>query len=109
MITVKLSGEEHELRCDLNVVEKIEDKFGTIAALYQEITRAAVLKWLIAELINEARAVRGVAERVTEDEAGRLCEAEEIIPALVPVIEALNSCCTTNKPKNAESGETTTG
>lgn len=106
MITVKLSGEEHELRCDLNVVEKIEDKFGTIGTLYEQITRAAVIKWLLCELINEARAARGVSERVTEEEAGRLCESQEIIPALIPVIEALNECVTT---KNAESGETTTG
>lgn len=106
MITVKLNGQGHELRCDLNVIEKIEDKYESIGALYQQITRASTIKWLLCELINEARAARGVTERVTEEEAGRLCEAEEILPALVPVLEALNSCVTS---KNAESGETTTG
>lgn len=106
MITVRLNGEERELRCDLNVVEKIEDKFGTIGALYEQITRAATIKWLLCELINEANDARGVPERVTEDEAGRLCDATEILPALIPVLEALNSCVTS---KNAESGETTTG
>lgn len=108
MITVTLSGQEYELRCDLNVVEKIEERFGTIGALYREITKAKVVKWLLCEMINEARAANGASERITEDEAGRLCESHEIIPALVPVIGALNECVTSTS-KNAESGETTTG
>ena len=36
MNTITLEGREYILRCDLNVVEKIEARYGSIDAMYEE-------------------------------------------------------------------------
>ena len=105
MITIKMDGEEFGLRCDLNVIEEIEDKYGSIGALYRSIAKPEVIKWLVSAMINEERASRSVPERMTPEEVGRRMLSTDVVEAMTPVIEALNACCV---PKNAESGERTT-
>ena len=106
MYTVTLSGKEYELRCDLNVIEAIEERFGSIGAIYETIGSAKTVRWLVTEMINEAYAVRGSETRMTEREIGGQMLASDIIPAMQPVIDALNACVSPKKGKSGESAAT---
>ena len=98
MYTVTLDGKEYLLRCDLNVAEQIEEKYGSLSGLQKQNGSAAALKFLTAAMINEHYKYAGSPDRVTEDFVGaRLTMADR-----VPVMNAVLACLGENiAPKNA--------
>ena len=89
MNTLTLGGEEYVLRCDLNVIDKIERNFVSVDACRKLAAAgitgsAAAVKMLAAEMINEAFAAAGNPRRVTEEQVGR-----ELGGNLAPVLAVL--------------------
>lgn len=82
MHTIKLDDREYILRCDLNVIEKMNDKYGTISDFVAD--DIAGVKEVAALMINEHFYYIGSEETVTPNYVGsrvrgsgykELCEA----------------------------------
>lgn len=89
MNTLTLGGEEYILRCDLNVIEKIERNYASVDTCQKiasagAVGSAATIKFLCAEMINEEFAATGETKRVTEDWVG-----QKLGGAVTPVLTAL--------------------
>lgn len=97
MRTITLEGHEYILRCDLNAVEEIEHKYGSIGVVYEKNNEISCVKFLTALMINEHFYAIGSAERITEGKVGTLMTAADIIPVMREVLGALTECVT---PKN---------
>ena len=98
MNTITLEGREYMLRCDLNVVEQIEAKYGTIQAAYEKCGEIASIKFLTALMINEHFYATGSPERITEGAVGAKMSVADAPPVVREVLAALTECVT---PKNA--------
>lgn len=97
MHTITLDGREYILRCDLNVIEEIEKKYGSIGVVYEKSGEISCVKFLVAVMINEHFYAIGSAERVTEGRVGVFMTAADMIPVMRVVLNALGECVT---PKN---------
>lgn len=89
MNTLTLGGKEYILRCDLNVIDQIERRFASVdacrkIAMAGALGSAAAVKFLTAEMINEAFAAAGDSSRVTEEQVGR-----ELGGNLAPILTVL--------------------
>lgn len=96
MNTLTLGGEEFILRCDLNVIDKIERSFVSVDACRKiaasgSVGSAAAVKLLAAEMINEHFAVAGEGRRVTEDWIGAQLGGN-ITPILTVIFRELADC-----------------
>ena len=96
MNTLTLGGEEFILRCDLNVIDKIERNFASVDACRKiaaagAVGSAAATKFLAAEMINEAFAAAGDSRRVTEEEVGRELGGN-VAPVLAVLFRELSEC-----------------
>lgn len=98
MHTVTLEGKEYILRCDLNVAEQIEEKFGSLGELQKNSGSAAALKFLTAAMINEQYKYTGSSERVTEDFVGARLTLADRVPVMNAVLACLGGSIA---PKNA--------
>lgn len=98
MHTVTLDGKEYILRCDLNVAEQIEEKYGSLTGLQKQNGSAAALKFLTAAMINENYKYTGSPDRVTEDFVGARLTMADRVPVMNTVLECLGESIT---PKNA--------
>lgn len=98
MHTVTLDGKEYILRCDLNVAEQIEEKYGSLTGLRKQNGSAAVLKFLTAAMINEHYKYTGSPDRVTEDFVGARLTMADRVPVMNTVLVCLGESIT---PKNA--------
>lgn len=98
MNTITLEGREYILRCDLNVIELVEAKYGSVGAVYEKHGEISCIKFMTAAMINEHFYAVHSPERVTENEVGAKMKASDIVSVMRVVLAALTECVT---PKNA--------
>ena len=98
MHTVTLDWKEYTLRCDLNVAEQIEEKYGSLGGLQKQNGSASALKFLTAAMINEHYKYTGSPDRVTEDFVGARLTMADRVPVMNAVLACLGESIT---PKNA--------
>ena len=92
MYTITLDGKEYILRCDLNVIEKIEEKYGTIMSLMEKQGNISSTKFLVAEMINEHFYYVNVPDRVTEDFVGARLSAIDLEQVVSTMLSCLMDC-----------------
>ena len=97
MNTITLEGREYILRCDLNVVEKIETRYGSIDAMYAETGKIPCVRFLVAEMVNEHFYFVKSPERITETMAGALMTSGDMVAVMRAVLAEISDCVT---PKN---------
>lgn len=97
MNTIILEGREYILRCDLNVVEKIEGRYGSIDAMYEETGKIPCVRFLVAEMVNEHFYFVKSPERITETMAGALMTSGDMVAVMRAVLAEISDCVT---PKN---------
>lgn len=97
MNTITLDGREFILRCDLNVVEMIEDKYGGIDAVYEKTGEIPCVRFLVAAMVNEHFYYTKSPERVTETGVGAMMTSGDMVPVMRSVLAELRDCVT---PKN---------
>lgn len=102
--TVIINGTEYTLRCDLNVIEKIEEEYGTVAELIQKVDVKAV-KFLVAVMINEHYYYIGDNRRITADKIGAEASMADFAALSKTAIDCLIGCAR----GNAQSAEMTIG
>lgn len=98
MRTIIMGGKEYGARCDLNVLERIGERYGSMAELQKEIGTIKAIKFLACEMINEENYARGEKERITENFVGATLTMAEFADAAKAVMACLQDCST---PKNA--------
>lgn len=86
MHTVTIGGKEYILRCDMNVVEQVEEKLGSIEEAKRKSGSANVLKFLVTAMINEHFNFVGSPERITENFVGAHMMVSDRIPAMSAVV-----------------------
>lgn len=69
MHEIVIGGIPHGIRCDMNVIEEIEDHFGSIDGITEKRTIKAA-KFLAAAMINEQNYFAHSPERVTPEWVG---------------------------------------
>lgn len=77
MATVTLRGQEWPLLFDLNAVEAVQERYGDVESLMDELGKAGETRWLLALLIREGVAARNDEEGLhdlppTEEQVGRM-------------------------------------
>lgn len=98
MRTIIMSGKEYGARCDLNVLERIAERYGGMAELQEELGSIKAIKFLACEMINEENYARGEKERITENFVGATLTMAEFADAAETVMACLQDCLA---PKNA--------
>ena len=88
MHTITLDGREYVLRCDLNVVEKMNEKYGDISEF--KACDIADVKEAAALMINEHFYYTGSAETVTPNYIGARINAGDYRKLCEAVFGALN-------------------
>ena len=98
MRTIIMGGKEYGARCDLNVLERIAERYGSMTELQKEIGSIKAIKFLACEMINEENYARGEKERITENFVGATLTMAEFAGAAEAVMACLQDCLA---PKNA--------
>lgn len=98
MRTIIMGGKEYGARCDLNVLERIAERYGGMTELWEEIGTIKAIKFLACEMVNEENYVRGEKERITENFVGATLTMAEFADAAEAVMACLQDCL---QPKNA--------
>ena len=98
MRTIIMGGKEYGARCDLNVLERIAERYGSMTELQEEIGTIKAIKFLACEMVNEENYVRGEKERITENWVGATLTMAEFADAAEAVMVCLQDCL---QPKNA--------
>lgn len=98
MRAIIMGGKEYGARCDLNVLERIAERYGSMTELQEEIGSIKAIKFLACEMINEENYARGEKERITENYVGATLTMAEFAGAAEAVMACLQDCLT---PKNA--------
>lgn len=98
MRTIIIGGKEYGARCDLNVLEKIGERYGGMDALQAELGTIKAVKFLACEMINEENYACGEKERITEGFVGANLTMAEFVEAAQAVLDCLTDCLS---PKNA--------
>lgn len=98
MRAIIMGGKEYGARCDLNVLERIAERYGSMTELWEEIGSIKAIKFLACEMINEENYARGEKERITENYVGANLTMAEFADAAETVMACLQDCLT---PKNA--------
>ena len=98
MRTIIMGGKEHGARCDLNVLERIAERYGSMAELQKEIGTIKAIKFLACEMINEENYARGEKERITENFVGATLTMAEFADAAEAMMVCMQDCLS---PKNA--------
>lgn len=98
MRTIIMGGKEYGARCDLNVLERIAERYGSMTELQEEIGSIKAIKFLVCEMINEENYARGEKERITENFVGATLTMAEFADAAEAVMACLQDCL---QPKNA--------
>ena len=96
MNVLKLGESEYILRCDLNVIDRIEREYVSVDAFQKiaaagAVRSAAAVKFLAAAMINEHFEAAGDTRRVTEEEVGRGLGGN-IAPVLTVLFRELTDC-----------------
>lgn len=92
MYTIILDGKEYILRCDLNVIEKIEEKYGDLNGAMEKQGSISCTKFLAAEMINEHFYYTGVPDRVTEEFVGARLTTADLGIVVTTVLSCLMDC-----------------
>lgn len=96
MTEIVIDGKAYGIRCDMNVIEAIEEHFGTISGITKERSIAAT-KFLAAEMMNEHNYVRGEPERYTPEWVGANMSPAEYSSVWQGVIMCFVDCITSKK------------
>ena len=97
MRTVRLGNAEYGIRCDLNAVEAIEDRFGSVKDAFGDCSISATKK--IAEiLINEHFYYVGESKRITAEYVGaQIANVAEYTALMTALMEEIADCVTPKK------------
>ena len=98
MRTIIMGGKEYGARCDLNVLARIAEQYGSMTELWDEIGTIKAIKFLTCEMVNEENYARGEKERITENWVGATLTMAEFAGAAEAVMACLQDCLS---PKNA--------
>ena len=98
MRTIIMGGKEYGARCDLNVLERIAERYGGMAELQEELGSIKAIKFLACEMINEDNYARGEKERITENFVGATLTMAEFADAAEAMMVCMQDCLS---PKNA--------
>lgn len=96
MREIIMGGEPYKIRCDLNVLEAIEEKYGSIDAITKERSIASA-KFLAAEMVNEHNRITRVPDRITPEDAGALMTFQEYAAAWKELIAEFLDCVIVKK------------
>ncbi len=96
MREIIMGGEPYKIRCDLNVLEAIEEKYGRIDAITEQRSIAST-KFLAAEMINEHKRVTCQAERLTPEDVGARMTFPEYAEAWREIITEFMDCVIVKK------------
>lgn len=93
MTEIRIEGRVYELRFDMYAMEQVEDEFGGVRQLFQELgsgKQVKALRSIFRIMGNSARAYRGDEENVTGKEIMRLTvwEMQELSKAIQAEIRA---------------------
>lgn len=91
-----IGGETRLIRCDMNVLEQIEDEFGSIEKIVEKRNIKAA-KFLAAAMINEHNYCAGIPDRVTPEKIGAEMTPQEYAAVWQGVIECFIDCVTVKK------------
>lgn len=113
--TVNIDGKEYGMICTLNVIDDIQDKFGCgIESLDLMLNdprqQMKVIKYLLAEMINEAADCKAdengeAADHVTERYIGRHISVE----STAEIVSAVSDCISGGLPEADEDENPQTG
>ena len=90
MNVIKLEGVEYALRCDINVIEKIEGKYGSPEKLFE--SGIAGVKDVAAWMINEHRYYVGERDTITPDYIGARLTYPEYTAMCDTIVAELADC-----------------
>ena len=90
---IKLDGEEYTLRCDINVLEKIADKYGEVNKLID--SGISGVKDAAAWMINEHWYYIGEHKSITPDYIGAQLDMAGYTDVCKAVIAELGDCMRT--------------
>jgi len=92
MITVKIEEIEYILRCDLNVIEYLYEKYGDTEKFFE--AGISAVKDIAAQMINEHFLYIGSEDRVTPEFISMRINGAEYVSLRNSVIEAINASMT---------------
>ncbi len=93
---IVIGGKPYGIRCDMNVIEAIEDHFGHIEGITKKRSISAT-KFLVAEMINEHNYVCSNPERVTPEWVGANMTRAEYLPAWQGAVQCFIDCILVKK------------
>lgn len=93
---IVLGGTAYGIRCDMNVIEAIEDHFGGIEGITEKRTVKAA-KFLAAEMVNEHNYFTNNPERVTPEWVGAHMMPAEYAAVWQSVIACFIDCISVKK------------
>jgi hypothetical protein len=91
-----LGGEKRGIRCDMNVLEAIQQKFGEVDAIMRERSISSA-KFIVAEMMNEHNYSVSDPKRYTPDEVGMLMTPEEYVGAWTGCVKLFADSVTSKK------------
>lgn len=83
--------EERKLLFDLNVLDEVNDRFGSLeamgGALMDKKDGAKTLRWLLTQMLNEG--ADDDAQKFTEHQVGKLVHAGNMVDVRMAVLRAM--------------------
>lgn len=85
MRTVTIRGESYPVLFDANVLAKVQERYGSVDGLGENLTKIQESIWVLTQIINEGRRYREIVERqtldgepMTEERLGMLLTGEDL-------------------------------
>lgn len=85
MRTIEIAGTRYPLLVDVNVIAKIQERYGSVNDLWEELSKLSETVWVLTQLINEAdryqRVFEGkgtLQEPMTEEKLGMLMTFDDL-------------------------------
>ena len=103
--TIRIGGEEREIRCDLNVLGELQRRYTDwLNALPDAVQTIEELKSIAALMVNEAAIAARSRERVTPQQIGERMTFDELREAQTAVLAAFMDCIWPGKTRKADDG-----
>ena len=106
MATIQLDGREFPLRFDLNLQEKVQERYGDERAITKKVFQYAEARWMLTELINEGLRYRkfyeGIpAEELTPQQVGMLVTFSDFSSGKISqaILDTVNESLGSDKKK----------
>lgn len=103
--TIRIGGEEREIRCDLNVLGELQRRYPDwLNALPDAVQTIDELTAIAALMANEAARAAHSRERITPQQIGERMTFDELHEAQTAVLAAFLSCIWPGKARKADDG-----